>query len=195
MTGAPRYTYPALHGLNGVTESAYQVAKLSGTISAIAASTGIGGPVAIISGVVAGLASLVGRIGATGSATKTAINQTEAANAQLRLQILEVDAANSKLSNLITTTNADIKNLNGLGALCLFNCGAKKELKTVQQQYADLQAQLEGKLKLSEELAQKALETVQKLTGLKTEKNILLWGGGIALGLSVTYLLYKSFQS
>lgn len=184
--------YRNLSGLNGsleVQNSAAKVMQISGTIGAISASVPALQPVAAIAGVVAGLAGLVTRVaGKTGAA----LAQTEAVNAQMRVDILQVDAENQKLSNLINKTNASITNLNGI---CIFNCKEKASLSTAQKEGTVLQQELEGKLKLSAELSQRALETVERLAGLKTEKNLLLWGGGIALATGVAYLIYKLSQS
>lgn len=190
-----RYPYHTLHGLDGTSESAAKVAQLSTAIAGIAASTGVGGPVAAIAGSVAGLASLVSRISGSGSATKSAIQQTEAANAELRTQIAQVDAENQKLANLITSNNQSITSFKGLAGICLFNCSDQRKLSSVQEQYTYLQKELNTRLAMSAILAQRALDTVQRLTGLKTETNILLWGGGLALGLSAAYLGYKLLSS
>ena len=186
------YQYNGLNGPEELAKTASAVTQISSTIAAIAASTGGGVVIAGIAGAVAGLAGLVGRIAGSAAATKTDLANTEAANAQLRLQILAVDTENKKLADLINSTNASIKNLNGI---CLFNCDAKNQLSTAQQQNVELQKELQSKLNFSSELASKALETVKELTGLKTEKNILLWGGGIALAASVSYLIYKYVKS
>lgn len=190
-------TYQNLSGLNGsleVQNSAAKVMQISGTISAISASIPGGQAVSAIAGAVAGLSSLVSRIASSGSAVKSAIQQTEAANNELRTQIAQVDAENQKLATLINSNNKSISNFNGLG-ICLFNCSDKRKLSSVQEQYAHLQKELSDRLATSATLAQRALDTVQRLAGLKTETNILLWGGGIALGLSVVYLGYKIFSS
>lgn len=185
------YQYNGLQGLNGVAEDAAKVGQISGTIAAIATSTGLV-PVASIAGAVAGVASIVGRIVQSKSLTKSAIQQTEAENQTLRDYLVQIDSENKKLANLINANNKSIVSFNGI---CLFDCADERKLNSAQEQYAYLQKEIQSRLSLSAQLAERALVTVERLAGLRTESNVLLWGGGIALALSVGYLAYKKFAS
>jgi predicted nucleic acid-binding Zn-ribbon protein len=196
-------TLGAIDARPNLQNASAKVAEVSGAIATVAATlaatTGPGAaiavPVAAVASAVAGIAALVSRISKDNEkiALEAAAGQTEKSNAQLRLQILMLDAENSKLQNVINQNNKDLSQFSGLG-FCLFNCDykeAKASLKTANQQYQDLSKELEDKMQLSAQLASRALEVVEKLTGLKSEKKILIYVGSTVLALSIGYLIYK----
>lgn len=204
---SPAIQQQPLQGLDGVNvqNASANIAQASGAIAGVAAlvaaGTGpgaaIAAPIAAVAGAVAGVAALVSRIAKDNDriALEAASGKVEQANAQLRLQILQLDQENNKLQNVIAKANGDLRQFSGLG-FCLINCGYKEaeaSLKTANQQYTDLKKELEDKSELSAQLANRALETVKKLAGMKTEKNLLLIGAGGVLALSVGYLIYKLF--
>ena len=177
-----------------------KIATIAGTAAAVVqVIPGVGQVVGAVLGAVAAVAFVLSKVFSNSKARKLAAErqQYEILNKELTAENYELDAHYVQLRNTVyelrnTLEQYTGKTFNGLG-FCLFNCKRKEEekkLKTAKDQYNELKALNEEKIKAIELLLDEINRTFEAITGIKkfsTANKFLL--AGLVVSAAVTGLI------
>jgi len=154
--------------------------------------------IALVSGLIAGAR-------AKSNSIKEQSGQVDVANRDLIVLNAELDDSITKANQQINEVNTELTRM-GLNGYQLngFSDFLKKTFTPVRYQQGilddkvaqnkQLQASAEQKIKSLEAIETELKRVYDKLTGGKTLQNVLLWGGGVAVGLTILYFLNEKFK-